>query len=173
MGILPVRPALSNPWHLTMAKEIERKFLVADDSWRSGSTGCRYTQGYLSRHPERIVRVRQAGNSACITIKGITRGTTRQEFEYSIPNSDAQALMELCLRPLIEKIRYVVEYRGKRWEVDEFYGDNQGLVLAEIELTREDEAFELPPWIGEEVSHDARYFNANLVEHPFKRWNVR
>ena len=99
MGILPVRPALSNPWHLTMAKEIERKFLVADDSWRSGSTGCRYTQGYLSRDPERIVRVRQAGNSGFITIKGITRGTTRQEFEYAIPLSDAEALMELCLRP--------------------------------------------------------------------------
>ncbi|HEY5770588.1 MAG TPA: CYTH domain-containing protein [Terrimicrobium sp.] len=156
-----------------MAKEIERKFLVANDGWRSGSKGCRYTQGYLSRDPERIVRVRQAGTSAFITIKGITRGTTRQEFEYSIPNSDAPALLQLCLRPLIEKVRHVVEYHGKRWEVDEFLGDNQGLVLAEIELTREDEAVDLPPWLGEEVSHDSRYFNANLVEHPFTRWNIR
>jgi adenylate cyclase len=156
-----------------MAKEIERKFLVANDTWRSALPGCRYTQGYLSRDPERIVRVRQAGSSAFITIKGITRGTTRQEFEYSIPVSDAEALMKLCLRPLIEKTRYVVEYQGKHWEVDEFHGDNRGLILAEIELEREDEPVDLPPWIGEEVSHDARYFNANLVEHPFTRWNIQ
>jgi CYTH domain-containing protein len=117
--------------------------------------------------------VRQAGTSAFITIKGITRGTTRQEFEYAIPLSDAEALMKLCLRPLIEKTRYVLEYRGKRWEVDEFHGDNDGLVLAEIELAREDEPVDMPPWIGEEVSHDVRYFNANLVEHPFTRWNIQ
>jgi adenylate cyclase len=172
-GHLPVGPPLSKQLHRTMAKEIERKFLVADDSWRSGSPGCRYIQGYLSRDPERIVRVRQAGTSAFITIKGITRATTRQEFEYPIPLSDAEALMKLCLRPLIEKTRYVLEYRGKRWEVDEFHGDNDGLVLAEIELARENEPVDMPPWIGEEVSHDARYFNANLVEHPFTRWNIQ
>jgi adenylate cyclase len=172
-GHLPVGLPLSKQVHLTMAKEIERKFLVADDSWRSGSPGCRYIQGYLSRDPERIVRVRQAGTSAFITIKGITRGTTRQEFEYAIPLSDAEALMKLCLRPLIEKTRYVLECRGKRWEVDEFHGDNDGLVLAEIELAREDEPVDMPPWIGEEVSHDVRYFNANLVEHPFTRWNIQ
>ena len=155
-----------------MAKEIERKFLVRDDSWRGGSAGCPYIQGYLSRDPERMVRIRQAGTSAVITIKGISQGTARQEFEYSIPLSDADALMKLCLRPLIEKTRYEVEYHGKRWEVDEFRGENQGLVLAEIELTREDEPVDLPPWIGQEVSHDRRYFNANLVEHPYTRWNI-
>jgi len=156
-----------------MAKEIERKFLVADDSGRSGSPGCHYIQGYLSRDPERTVRVRQAGTSGFITIKGITQGRIRQEFEYPIPLSDAEALMKLCLRPVIEKIRHVVEYHGKRWEVDEFRGENEGLVLAEIELTSKDEPVDLPPWIGEEVSHDVRYFNANLVEHPFTRWNIQ
>jgi adenylate cyclase len=156
-----------------VAKEIERKFLVSDESWRSGSPGCHYIQGYLSRDPERVVRVRQAGDAAVITIKGISRGTARQEFEYAIPLSDAEALMKLCLRPLIEKTRYKVEYHGKRWEVDEFRGENEGLLLAEIELTREDEPVDLPPWVGKEVSHDARYFNANLVEHPFTRWNIK
>jgi adenylate cyclase len=153
--------------------EIERKFLVSDDSWRSGASGCPYIQGYLSLDPQRAVRIRQAGNRACITIKGVTQGTTRQEFEYPIPLSDAEALMRLCLRPLIEKVRYIVEYHGKRWEVDEFRGENAGLVLAEIELTREDEPVDLPPWIGEEVSRDPRYFNANLVEHPFARWDIK
>ncbi|HEY5706473.1 MAG TPA: CYTH domain-containing protein [Terrimicrobiaceae bacterium] len=156
-----------------MAKEIERKFLLSDDSWRSGSQGCHYVQGYLSRDPERVVRVRQAGTCAFISVKGIAQGTTRQEFEYPIPLSDAEALMKLCICPLIEKTRYVVEYHGKRWEVDEFHGENEGLVLAEIEITREDEPIDLPPWIGAEVSHDARYFNANLVEHPFMRWDIQ
>jgi adenylate cyclase len=118
-----------------MASEIERKSLVSDDSWRSGSSGCPYIQGYLSRDPERVVRIRRAGNRANITIKGVTKDTTRVEFEYPIPLSDAEALIELCLRPLIEKVRYIVEYHGKRWEVDEFRGENAGLVLAEIELT--------------------------------------
>jgi adenylate cyclase len=155
-----------------VAEEIERKFLVTDESWRSGSPGCHYIQGYLSRDPERSVRIRQAGTSAVITIKGTSQGTARQEFEYPIPLSDAEALMKLCLHPLIEEIRYEVEYHGKRWEVDEFRGENEGLVLAELELTSEDEPVDLPPWIGQEVSHDARYFNANLVEHPFTRWNI-
>jgi adenylate cyclase len=165
--------AVANPRFVTMAKEIERKFLVRDDSWRSGAPGCHYVQGYLSRDPERIVRVRQAGTSAFVTIKGVTQGTTRQEFEYSIPLSDAEALMELCLRPLIEKTRYVVPYHGKRWEVDEFRGENEGLILAEIELTHEDEPVDLPPWIGQEVSDDVRYSNANLVGNPFTRWNTK
>jgi adenylate cyclase len=153
-----------------MGKEIERKFLVSGDSWRSGSQGCRYVQGYLSRDPERTVRVRQAGTEAFITIKGITQGTTRQEFEYPIPFSDAEALMKLCLLPLIDKTRYIVEYRQRRWEVDEFHGDNMGLVLAEIEVSRDDELVDLPPWIGEEVSHDPQYFNSSLTEHPYTQW---
>jgi adenylate cyclase len=155
-----------------MGNEIERKFLVSGDGWRGGSPGCPYTQGYLSRDPERVVRVRQAGKRAYITIKGISQGTTRAEFEYPISLSDAEALMKLCLRPLIEKVRHVVEYHGKRWEVDEFHGENEGLILAEVELSREDEPVDLPPWIGQEVSRDARYFNANLVEHPFTRWDI-
>ncbi|MGA7883367.1 MAG: CYTH domain-containing protein [Terrimicrobiaceae bacterium] len=155
-----------------MGNEIERKFLVSDDTWRGGSPGCPYVQGYLSRDPGRVVRVRQAGDRAYITIKGVSQGARRPEFEYPIPLSDAEALMTLCLRPLIEKVRYVVEYHGKRWEVDEFHGDNKGLILAEIELAREDEPFDLPPWIGQEVSQDARYYNANLVEHPFTQWNI-
>jgi adenylate cyclase len=155
-----------------MGNEIERKFLVSGDGWRGGSPGCPYTQGYLSRDPERVVRVRQAGKRAYITIKGISQGTTRAEFEYPISLSDAEALMKLCLRPLIEKVRHVVEYHGKRWEVDEFHDENEGLILAEVELSREDEPVDLPPWIGQEVSRDARYFNANLVEHPFTRWDI-
>lgn len=154
-----------------MAKEIERKFLVSDDTWRSNKQGCHYIQGYLSRDPERIVRVRQAGTHAFITIKGITQGTTRQEFEYSIPLSDAEDLLKLCLRTLIDKTRFTIDYRGKRWEVDEFHGDNTGLVLAEIELSRDDESVDVPPWIGEEVSHDPRYFNAYLSEHPYTQWH--
>jgi adenylate cyclase len=154
-----------------MANEIERKFLVRGDSWRSGSSGSNYIQGYLSRDLRRVVRIRQAGTSAFITIKGPPRGVVRPEFEYSIPLSDAQGLMRLCLRPLIEKVRYVLEYHGKRWEVDEFRGENEGLVLAEVELTREDEPVDLPLWVGEEVSGDERYFNSNLVEHPFTKWN--
>ena len=154
-----------------MGNEIERKFLVSDDTWRAGCPGCPHIQGYLSRDPERVVRVRLAGDRAYITIKGVSHGTTRPEFEYPIPTSDAEALMTLCVRPLIEKVRYVVEYHGKRWEVDEFHGDNEGLILAEIELAREDEPFDLPSWIGQEVSQDARYYNANLVQHPFTKWD--
>jgi adenylate cyclase len=156
-----------------MATEIERKFLVSDDTWRPGGRGGRYIQGYLSRDPQRTVRVRQAGDSAYLTIKGATEDTTRQEFEYSIPFSDAEQLMELCLRSLIEKTRYIVEYHGKHWEVDEFHGENNGLVLAEIELSRGDEPIDLPPWIGKEVSHDPRYFNAYLSEHPYTRWESK
>jgi adenylate cyclase len=153
-----------------MGTEIERKFLVVGDDWRAGASGIGYVQGYLSRDIARIVRVRQAGPSAYLTIKGIVEGASRPEFEYSIPLSDAQQLMNLCLRPLVEKTRYVIKFGGKRWEVDEFRGDNGGLVLAEIELSREDEPIEIPPWVGGEVSGDPRYFNSYLSEHPFAQW---
>jgi adenylate cyclase len=156
-----------------MATEIERKFLVSGDTWRPGASGCRYVQGYLSREAERIVRVRQAGSSAFLTIKGLAQGTTRLEFEYPIPFSDAEQLMKLCLRSLIDKTRYTIEYHGKHWEVDEFHGENDGLVLAEIELSREEEPIDLPPWIGKEVSRDPRYFNAYLSEHPFAQWEKK
>jgi adenylate cyclase len=156
-----------------MATEIERKFLVSDDSWRGGARGSRYVQGYLSRDPKRVVRVRQAGPSAYLTIKGVARGTARPEFEYPIPFSDAEDLLKLCLHSMVEKTRYTIEYHGKRWEVDEFHGENDGLVLAEIELSREEESVDLPPWVGKEVSLDPRYSNAYLSEHPHTRWQDR
>ena len=155
-----------------MGKEIERKFLVCGDAWRK-STSVRYRQGYLSTDKDRTVRVRVAGENAYLTVKGITEGATRTEFEYSIPLEDAQIMLDtLCERPLIEKCRYTVDYHGRSWEVDEFLGDNAGLVVAEIELQSEDEALETPDWVAEEVTDDPRYFNANLVQHPFRQWDT-
>ena len=153
-----------------MATEIERKFLVIGDDWKGLAEGTPYRQGYLNRDLHRTVRVRVAGLSAFLTVKGMTVGTTRQEFEYSIPREDAEELLALCDGPLIEKIRYVVEYHGHRWEIDEFSGDNRGLVLAEVELTQENEVIDLPHWVGQEVSDDPRYFNSNLALDPFCRW---
>lgn len=154
-----------------MAQEIERKFLVGNDSWRAGASGIRFRQGYLSTDPQRTVRVRLEGDRGMLTIKGLSRGLSRAEFEYPIPAAEAAILLDtLCLRPLIEKTRYRVEHGGHLWEIDEFSGDNAGLVLAEVELSSEDEQVELPPWAGPEVSTDPRYYNANLVLHPFSRW---
>lgn len=153
-----------------MAEEIERKFLVTGDGWRAGARGVPYVQGYLSRVPERIVRIRRAGDHAYITIKGVSRGVTRKEFEYNIPVSDAEELLKLCDGPLVEKTRSVVSHAGKKWEVDEFHGENAGLILAEIELSAEDEIFDLPDWVGKEVSDDSRYYNSSLSEHPFRDW---
>jgi adenylate cyclase len=154
-----------------MAEEIERKFLVSNDSWRPGAGGTRFRQGYLSTDPERTVRVRLEGERGVLTIKGLSRGICRAEFEYPIPAAEAAVLLDtLCLQPLIEKTRYRVEHGGHIWEIDEFAGDNAGLVLAEVELSSEDEAVELPLWVGAEVSSDPRYFNANLIRHPFRRW---
>jgi adenylate cyclase len=156
-----------------MAIEIERKFLVADASaqaaWRA-APGVAYRQGYLNRDKTRTVRVRIAGDAAFLTIKGVSVGATRAEFEYAIPVLDAQALLALCDGPLIEKTRHVLVYRGTTWEVDDFAGDNAGLVVAEVELHSEAQVFETPDWLGEEVTQDARYFNSNLASHPFTRW---
>jgi adenylate cyclase len=152
-----------------MAVEIERKFLVSDPSWKTGN-GSLLRQGYLSKTPERTVRVRLADDAAWLTIKGITTGTSRAEFEYRIPCADAAELLKLCDGPLLEKTRYRVEYRGHIWEVDEFHGDNEGLVVAEVELQQENESVELPPWIGDEVTNDVRYFNSNLARQPFRSW---
>lgn len=152
-----------------MALEIERKFLVTGDGWRSAPSE-RLSQGYLCHEPERTVRVRIAGEKAFITIKGVTQGATRQEFEYPIPLADAQALLALCGAGKIDKFRHRFAHAGKTWEVDAFLGDNQGLVVAEIELLSEDEAFDKPDWVGEEVTHDARYYNANLSTLPYQRW---
>ncbi len=154
-----------------MATEIERKFLVEGEAWRHGAEGKRYRQGYLSTDKVRTVRVRTIGDAGFLTIKGATRGFSRLEFEYSIPGEDAESMLKtLCFEPIIDKTRYRVRVGEHVWEVDEFHGVNAGLILAEIELGSEDEAFERPDWLGAEVSDDARYFNSNLVEHPYSTW---
>ncbi|MDX1415492.1 MAG: CYTH domain-containing protein [Candidatus Promineifilaceae bacterium] len=154
-----------------MAEEIERKFLVKkDEAWQQVE-GEVYRQGYLSTVKERTVRVRTIGSEGYLTIKGVTRGATRLEFEYDIPLADArQMLDELCERPLIEKTRRKIEHQGFIWEIDQFFGVNEGLVVAEIELDEEDQSFAKPSWIGAEVTDDPRYFNANLVDNPFSQW---
>ena len=148
-----------------MPLEIERKFLVTGTAWRSPDAQ-RLVQGYLSRDKARTVRVRIAGPLAFLTIKGATSGASRVEFEYPIPLADAEALLGLCEGPLIDKVRHRVAFGGLLWEVDEVLGENAGLVVAEVELEREDQAVDLPPWVGEEVTHDPRYFNSNLVNRP-------
>jgi adenylate cyclase len=154
-----------------MAKEIERKFLVKGDSWRSQGSGKRYRQGYLSTVKERTVRVRAAGAQGFITVKGVNVGATRSEYEYEIPFADANEMLDrLCERPLIEKTRYRIPLGGLVWEVDEFEGENRGLITAEVELKSEAEAVSLPDWIGREVTDDPRYLNSNLVAHPFSKW---
>jgi adenylate cyclase len=154
-----------------MAHEIERKYLVDTSRWIPRDPGEHLVQGYLSAHPERVVRVRVAGASAKLTIKGKTTGITRVELEYDIPLADAKLMLDtLCQRPLIDKHRHREVVGGRTWEIDVFHGDNDGLVLAEVELEREDDAIELPPWAGAEVSHDPRYYNANLLRAPFTTW---
>jgi adenylate cyclase len=154
-----------------MSVEIERKFLVRDDRWKALGQGVLLRQGYLSPHPDRIVRVRIEGEVAMLTIKGRSVGATRGEWEYPIPLADAQVFLDsLCERPIIEKYRSRIRFEGMVWEVDEFLGENAGLVVAEIELEREDQPFVKPDWIGKEVTQDERYFNANLLRHPYRAW---
>ncbi|MFC5461936.1 CYTH domain-containing protein [Massilia niabensis] len=154
-----------------MGVEIERKFLVAGDAWRALGTPTLLRQGYLSLEPERTVRVRVEGGSATLTIKGKSRGATRGEWEYPIPVAEAAELLDtLCPQPLVEKIRHRIVNGPHTWEVDEFLGANAGLVVAEIELSSEDEGFDKPDWIGPEVTHDKRYFNSNLIRHPYSAW---
>ena len=154
-----------------MSIEIERKFLVVGTAWRQGS-GVRFSQGYLNRDKDRTVRVRLAGDQAFLTIKGRSAGASRAEFEYEVPLADGQELLKLCERPLIEKIRRVIPHEGSTWEVDEFLGENAGLVVAEIELQSEDQAFARPEWLGEEVTSDSRYFNSSLSLNPFSHWKA-
>ncbi len=154
-----------------MAKEIERKFLVSGEAWRQLATGTHYRQGYLSTVKERTVRVRTIDEKAYLTIKGVTQGFTRVEYEYEIPHGDAVELLDdLCLQPIVEKHRYKIEYRDLMWEVDEFHGVNEGLIIAEVELESEEQEVPKPEWIGEEVSGDPRYFNANLIANPYTTW---
>ncbi|BCU07128.1 CYTH domain-containing protein [Allochromatium tepidum] len=156
-----------------MAIEIERKFLVVGEGWRDRvGDATRLVQGYLTEDARTTVRVRIRGETAWLTLKGASRGISRLEFEYPIPVDDAETLLrELAVSPLIEKTRYRVPHAGHLWELDVFAGANAGLVLAELELERVDEAFERPDWLGAEVSDDPRYFNVNLARHPYRDWS--
>lgn len=154
-----------------MAQEIERKFRVANDDWRAMATSSSsLKQGYLSSSAEATVRVRLEDNLGTLTIKSKTKGITRNEFEYAIPAQEAKELLLLCRGPLIEKIRYRILQENHTWEIDVFEGDNDGLIIAEIELTSEDDYFAKPQWLGEEVSGDSRYYNSNLATHPYVKW---
>ena len=155
-----------------MGQEIERKFLVRGEFKSSAKKAMRISQGYLSSVPERTVRVRVRDNQGFITVKGKSdiRGVSRFEWEKEISVDDALALLGLCEPGVIDKTRYLVDYAGHTFEVDEFYGDNEGLVMAEIELSCEDEAFEKPDWLGDEVTGDSRYYNAALTKKPYKNW---
>ena len=151
-----------------MGTEIERKFRVKKGVWRD-EKATKYRQGYLSTVKERTVRVRTIEDKGYLTIKGISIGASRLEFEYEIPRQDADALLAICEKPLIEKNRYKLENGGFFCEVDEFFGEIQGLIVAEVELENEDQYFRKPDWIGEEVTGDTRYFNSNLVKNRYTK----
>ena len=154
-----------------MAQEIERKFLVRDEGWRAAAERREaYAQGYLAGTPRASVRVRVAAGRAWLNIKSATLGIERQEYEYEIPEPEGRALLALCEPGLIEKQRHFVPYGGLMWEVDEFGGANAGLVVAEVELDSVDQPFERPPWLGEEVSQDPRYYNVLLARQPYRTW---
>lgn len=153
-----------------MGIEIERKFLLANDTWRSGAVGEEYCQGYLSQYPNPTIRVRTQGKKAFLTIKSKSIGITRAEFEYEIPFTEAEELFKLCITPLVIKKRYKILYENRTWEIDEFQGQNEGLIIAEIELDKPDAIIKLPPWAGQEISDDPRYANSNLAVHPFIKW---
>jgi CYTH domain-containing protein len=153
-----------------MSLEIERKFLVSSDAWRGHAVGVIYRQGYLSTVPERTVRVRIAGTDAFLTVKGLTTNNSRLEFEYFIPLADAEQLLALCEGPLVEKTRFEIPHAGRTWQVDEYLGDNRGLIIAEVELSSATDEVVAPDWIGREVSGDARYYNSSLASKPFSRW---
>ncbi|MGD0958407.1 MAG: CYTH domain-containing protein [Methylomonas sp.] len=155
-----------------MALEIEHKFLLANESWRDDVTrSTYYKQGYLSNNPLSSVRIRISDTHAWLNIKSATIGTHRHEYEYTIPLADAHDMLEnLCVKPLIEKIRHFVQQDQHVWEIDEFMGENAGLIVAEIELSQIGEAFFRPAWLGEEVTADPRYYNNNLCRSPYKAW---
>lgn len=154
-----------------MAREIERKFLVKGELWRNGADATEIRQGYLSIDPERTVRVRIAGEKAFLTIKGASVGIERAEYEYAIALKEAESLMALCLPTIICKTRYSLDHLGWRWEIDQFHGSNEGLVVAEIELQSQDELFHKPIWLGREVSKEGQYYNVALAKHPFSQWH--
>lgn len=152
-----------------MGVEIERKFLVIGDDWRAYPS-VYYCQGYLCTDKDRTVRIRIAGDRGLITIKGATRGASRKEYEYEVPLNDAREMLQICVGPLIEKLRREIPAGEHTWEVDEFLGENLGLVVAEIELDSEHQSIDLPDWIGAEVTTDHRYFNSQLTSSPYSHW---
>jgi adenylate cyclase len=159
-----------------VSTEIERKFLVTSDDWRKGAKGLLYVQGYISNDKSRVVRVRIGGDDAFLTLKGApaSDGISRSEHEYKIPKKDAEEMLNtLCLPGKIEKMRYKVPFGGLVWEIDEFKGANAGLIVAEVELPASNHPVALPPWAGAEVSHDARYSNAELSKTPYSSWNQK
>ncbi|MFT3949416.1 MAG: CYTH domain-containing protein [Agriterribacter sp.] len=155
-----------------MPIEIERKFLINHDKWNAlpKPQGKLYRQGYLLNDIHKTIRIRLSNKTAFITIKGKTTGATRSEFEYNIPLTDAKQLLDNFSNNEISKTRYNISYKDKLWEVDVFHGENEGLIVAEIELQSEDEPFDIPDWITEEVTHDPKYYNANLAVLPYKHW---
>ncbi len=155
-----------------MGVEIERKYLVLSDEYKTLDSGELFRQGYLNSNKARVVRIRVREDKAYITIKSLPKDLIRDEFEYDIPVNEAVYLLEnICEQPIIEKTRYKIKFRDHLWEVDEFHGENNGLVVAEIELENVDEPFAIPPWVGDEVSHDWRYFNSNLLSNPYSKWS--
>lgn len=157
-----------------MAKEIERKFLVKGEFKSQASKKTRIVQGYLSSVPERTVRVRIKGDKGFLTIKGIGNlsGASRYEWEKEIPVNEANELLKICEPGVIDKTRYLINYEGHTFEVDKFYGENEGLVLAELELKSESESFHKPDWLGEEVTGDVKYFNSMLMKNPYTKWQT-
>jgi CYTH domain-containing protein/CHAD domain-containing protein len=155
-----------------MAEEVEHRFVIRSDKWRKfAKNGTSLRQGYLFTDPHRSVRIRVKSKEAVITLKGNREGISRQEFKYPIPIDDAQRLLEeICIQPVLEKVRYAVTFEGRRWEIDEFKNENEGLVIAELELDSKAERFRRPEWLGEEVSEDERFSDASLVRHPFQTW---
>ena len=152
--------------------EIERKFLVKDQSWITNAVGIRYCQGYFGSNGSVATRIRIAGEKGFITIKSAVKGISRSEFEYEIPVSDAAIMLKtMCSKPLVEKTRYCVEYDNLIWEIDIFDGANSGLIMAEVELTSEKQQVNLPSWIEKEVTGKIRYYNSRLINHPYSKWN--
>lgn len=154
-----------------MAQEIERKFLLKNENWKKEvSSQSSIKQGYLNSNPERTVRIRIRNNQGFLTIKSKNKGAVRNEFEYEIPLEEAEELILLCEQPVIEKIRYLVPKNNHIWEIDIFEGANQGLEVAEIELSHENESFELPSWVDKDVTHETKYYNSQLIKMPFTAW---
>jgi CYTH domain-containing protein len=155
-----------------MGLEIERKFLVRKDLWYAVNKpdGIELRQSYLVNEPDKVIRIRTAGNSGFLTIKGPTQDATRLEYEYPVPILEAIEIFNHFTTKSIGKVRYKIEFDGKIWEIDEFFGDNEGLIIAEIELKSPDDLFERPSWIGEEVTSDPRYYNSYLIDHPYNSW---